>query len=53
MEKQAGLQETEVIQYEDTHKKAFSNRRRKESARLGIKSKADEGLIADEREGFE
>jgi len=39
--------------YEHTHKKAFFNRCRKESARLGIKSEVAEGAIADELAGFE
>lgn len=56
MEKQTGLQETEITRYEDIYKKAIFNRRRKESARLGIKSEVDEGAIADEwarfKQGF-
>jgi len=52
MGKQAELQETEITQYEDTHKKAFFNGRRKESARMGIKSEVAEGAIADELARF-
>jgi len=52
IEKQAELQETEITQYEDTHKKAYFDRRRKESTRLGIKSEVAEGAIADELARF-
>ena len=52
-EKQAELQEAEIIQYEHTHKKAFFNRRRKENTRLGIKSEVAEGAIADELARFQ
>ena len=52
MEKQAELQETDKIQYEDTHKKAFFNRCRKESTRLGVKSEVSKGAIADELARF-
>jgi len=52
VENQAVLQETERTRYEDTHKKAFFNRRRKENTRLGIKSEVAEGAIADELARF-
>ena len=47
MEKLTRPQEAEITRHEDTHKKAIFNRRRKKSARLGIKSEADEAAIAD------
>ena len=52
MEKQVQLQETEKIQYKNTHKKAFFNRRRKESTRLGVKSEVAKSAIADKLARF-
>ena len=41
-----------MTRYENIHKKAFFNRCRKESARLGIKSEVTEGAIAEELAGI-
>jgi hypothetical protein len=41
-----------MTRYEHTYKKAFFNRCRKESARLGIKSEVAKGAITEELAGF-